>query len=403
MTLPRPAAGAVALFAALWSGVCRADEPYRLAEGDEVRLVAPGAPDFSGVYLLGERGGVALPLTTPVNLEGLTLPEAATALREALSAAMVRPELGLELTRRRPFFITGDVAQAGMYPTQAGLTLAQAVAVAGGGRRAAVSDLQTAVTAIRAGEELDVAVRSLGESRLRLARLEAEIADAADFTPDPALFAQSSQAGAQGDLALVAAREREIFLASSAAYQERLAALSRQRETRDAEIAALEGRRTATERLGAQLAGEMKEVRDLLARGLAPTMRLNALTREADRQQSDLLQIGVMLNQARQGRNQIDLEIANSPRERRVALLERALETRARIDALRRQVEASAALTVESGGAARTGAGAALRTVFRVTRRGAATAEETADGGLPVRPGDLIEVRRILAAPWAAE
>lgn len=403
MTRLRPATGAVALLAALWFGICRAEEPYRLAEGDEVRLVAPGAPDFSGVYLLGERGGLALPLTTPVNLEGLTLAEAAAAIRQALSAALARPELGLELTRRRPFFITGDVAKAGMYPMQAGLTLAQAAALAGGARRAEISDLQTAVTAIRAGEELDVAIRSLGEARLRLARLEAELADAADFAPDPALLTPSSQAGSQRDLATVAAREREILLASRAAYQERMAMLSRQRATRDAEIAALEGRSAATERLGEQLAKEMEAVQDLIARGLAPTLRLNALTREADRQQSDVLQIGVMLNQARQGRNQIDLEIANGPRERRVALLERALETRARIDVLQRQIEASAALVVESGGAARTDAGASLRTMFRIVRRGAAMAEETDDGAQAVQPGDLIEVRRVLAAPWTAE
>ncbi len=394
---------AAALSLALWPGLCPAGEPYRLAEGDEVRLVLPGAPEFAGEYLLGERGDIALPVATPVLLDGLTVPEAAAAVRDALSASLVRPEVGLELTRRRPFFITGDVARAGAYPAQAGLTLAQAVALAGGGRRAEEAGLQTAVTAIRAGEELDVAVRSLVGARLRLARLEAEITDAEAFTPDPARFAPSASGGGDGDFVTVAAAEREILAASRAAYMDRIAVLLRQRDTRDAEIAALEGRSAATERQGALLAEEIEEVRSLIARGLAPLLRLNALTREADRQQSDALQISVLLNQARQGRSQIDLELANLPRERRIALLERALETRSRITILQRQVEASAALVVESGGAARTDAAGALRTVFRVTRGDAALAEETTDGALPVLPGDLIEVRRVLDAPWAGQ
>lgn len=396
----KAARGAATLAAAalLLGAGASAEEPYRLGPDDVVRLEAPGAPGYDRTYRLGEGGRIGIATASPVLLGGLTLDEAAARLREALAGELASPLVGLELTEPRPFFISGDVAEPGAYPARPGLTLGRAVAIAGGVRRGGGGEvgLQTEVLRIRATEERGRALRERAALVVRRARIEAELAGAEDF-PVPDLVG----AAAPDVVAAIVARERAILDAAEAAFAERQALLAELVATRDAEIAALEGRMQASMRQRDAIETELEEVRGLVARALAPTARLNVLAREADRQESDILQIEVMLNQARQARFQHILERANAPRERLIALTEGALDAEARIDALTRAIAAATDVAEESGGVLPESATPrSLR--FHVTRADGERLIATSDDALAVRPGDLVEVRRQPTA-WAVE
>jgi protein involved in polysaccharide export with SLBB domain len=363
---------------------------YRLAEGDRLRLVVPGAPEFAGVYRLGMSGRIALPLDEPVELGGMTLEEAAAAIRAALSREVQQPAVGVEIAEPRPFFIMGDVADSGAYPAEPGLTLGKAMALAGGARRAVGDELQATVVSVRADEEFGGSLFELAAARLRAARIEATIDGRSEFaapTPPPGLAA--------AELAAVEAREEAIQEASTDAFESRMALLQRLLQTRLDEIAALEARLETIAEHGRRLDADIAEIEDLRARGLSTMDRLQSLTREKDRTQSDLLQTNVMLNQAREEQVQIEIELDETPRQRRITLLNDLAEVQERIRRLEGSVQASAQLLDASAGSI--AVPDAIQVTFTVIR-GDRRLEDVSDLTEPVQPGDLIEVKRTVAA-----
>ena len=106
---------------------------YRLGSGDEVRLTVFGEQDLSGTYAVDGRGEVTLPLVRGVVAAGLTAPELADAIADALRQGFLRdPRVTVEVATYRPYFILGEVARPGTYPYQNGLTVLNAVATAEG-------------------------------------------------------------------------------------------------------------------------------------------------------------------------------------------------------------------------------------------------------------------------------
>lgn len=373
------------------TGAATAEETaYRLAEGDQLRLIVPGAPQFAGLYRLGASGRIALPLDERVELDGMTLEDATAAIRSALSKEVQQPALGIEIAEHRPFFIMGDVSDSGSYPVEPGLTLGKAMAIAGGARRKTNDELQATVVSVRSDEEFGGSLFDLAAARLRAARFAAEIEGARDFTaPPPPRGLQTAEVEA------VEARERAIQEASMDAFDSRMALLRRLLQTRVDEIAALEARLETIAEHSRRLDVDIAEVEDLRARGLSTMDRLQSLTREKDRTQSDLLQTNVMLNQAREEQVQIEIDLDETPRNRRITLLNDLSETQNRIRRLEGSVAASAQLLDASTG------GTTIADVVQVTftiTRGDERLENLSDATLPVRPGDLIEVKRSVAA-----
>jgi chromosome segregation ATPase len=251
------------------------------------------------------------------------------------------------------------------------------------------------VTEIRGREELDRSLRDQAETAIRLARLEAELSGKADFAlptlPD----------GVAPDLALaMAAREKATLEASSAAYTARMDSIARLLAARVAEIEALEGRLESSARQTALIEEEIVDARDLLERGLTPISRLNGLLREADSQQSDVLQIRVLLNQARQAVAELELEQQNAPRERQISLSQQIAEASARLAAARLSVTAATDLLAESGAPAAVIPGQP-GVLYRIEREGGTETIETDDGSTAVLPGDLVSVLRLTARTGA--
>ena len=367
-----------------------ADEPeYRLAEGDQLRLVVPGAPQFAGLYRLGESGRIGLPLDGQVELGGMTLEEASVAIRDALTREVQQPALGVEIAERRPFFIMGDVADSGSYPAEPGLTLGKAMALAGGARRTFSDELQATVVAVRSDEEFGGSLFDLAAARIRAARLEAALEGNKEFVaPPPPPRLEPTE------VAAVETRERAILEASTDAYESRMVLLRRLLQTRLDEIAALEARLDTIAEHSRRLDVDIAEVEDLRARGLSTMDRLQSLTREKDRTQSDLLQTNVMLNQAREEQVQIEIDLDETPRVRRIDLLNDLADTQDRMRRLEGSIAASAQLIDASAGST------AVRDVVQVTftiTRADGRQESIADPNAPVRPGDLIEVKRTVA------
>ncbi len=113
---------------------------YRLAPGDKVAVQVFGQTDLSGQFDVNADGMVSLPLVGSVPASGRTLAEITDDLRERLNRFIVNPRFTVDIVTYRQVFVLGEVQKPGGYPYTVGLTAQQAVALAGGFTRRAITD-----------------------------------------------------------------------------------------------------------------------------------------------------------------------------------------------------------------------------------------------------------------------
>lgn len=107
--------------------------PYQLDTGDKLRIFVYGQPNLSRAYTVDHEGRVTVPLIGGVEARGLSTSDLEGVIRQRLGAEFVRdPQVTVEVIQNRPFFIFGEVRQAGQYPYVSGMTVETAVAIAGG-------------------------------------------------------------------------------------------------------------------------------------------------------------------------------------------------------------------------------------------------------------------------------
>jgi len=106
---------------------------YRLASGDRVKVTVYGHEDLSGEFDVDSQGNVALPLIQDVAVEGLTVEQFEVAVTDKLQPDYLKnPRVSVEILTYRPFYIIGEVKAPGSYPFVNGMTVLNAVALAGG-------------------------------------------------------------------------------------------------------------------------------------------------------------------------------------------------------------------------------------------------------------------------------
>ncbi len=107
--------------------------PYRLDAGDRVRVIVFGQTDLSNTYVVDQAGAIAIPLIGTVPARGRSTAQVETDIAAKLRKGYLRnPDVSVEIDRYRPFFAMGELGAPGQYPYVPGLTVQQAVAVAGG-------------------------------------------------------------------------------------------------------------------------------------------------------------------------------------------------------------------------------------------------------------------------------
>ena len=107
--------------------------PYFLDSGDRLRIVVFGQQGLTNTYAVDAAGNIAMPLIGTVPARGATPPQLAKEIAARLRRGFVRdPSVTAEVVAYRPFFILGEVNNAGQYPYVAHMTVETAIAIAGG-------------------------------------------------------------------------------------------------------------------------------------------------------------------------------------------------------------------------------------------------------------------------------
>ena len=108
-------------------------QPYRVDSGDRLRISVFEQAGLTGTYTVDQAGYVAFPLIGAVPSRGHTLPEMESMIAGKLREGYLRdPDVTIEVDRYRSVFIMGEVGQPGQYAYVPGMTVQNAIAVAGG-------------------------------------------------------------------------------------------------------------------------------------------------------------------------------------------------------------------------------------------------------------------------------
>jgi protein involved in polysaccharide export with SLBB domain len=106
---------------------------YQLGSGDRVKVNVFRHEDLSGEFTLDGAGNFAMPLVGEIQAYGLTTRAVEERIREKLEDGyLVDPQVSVEVLNYRPFYILGEVKAPGAYPYVNGMTVLNAVALAGG-------------------------------------------------------------------------------------------------------------------------------------------------------------------------------------------------------------------------------------------------------------------------------
>jgi polysaccharide export outer membrane protein len=109
-------------------------QSYRLGHGDRVAVTVFGEKDMSGEYDIDDTGNLPLPLAGAIKVENMTPRQAEQAVTQRLTRGglMRDPQVTVSVVRYRPVYILGEVQRPGAYPYQSGMSILNAVALAGG-------------------------------------------------------------------------------------------------------------------------------------------------------------------------------------------------------------------------------------------------------------------------------
>lgn len=107
---------------------------YVIQRQDVLALTFPLSPELNQTVTVQPDGYINLQNTASIFVQGLTAPELTLAVKKAYTGVLNDPIVNVDIQDyQKPFFtVSGQVAKPGQYEMRADITVAEAIAVAGG-------------------------------------------------------------------------------------------------------------------------------------------------------------------------------------------------------------------------------------------------------------------------------
>ncbi|TNC10243.1 sugar ABC transporter substrate-binding protein [Methylobacterium terricola] len=348
-------------------------------------------------FTIGADGTLSLPIVGDIPVAGLPTREVgrlvAKRLRDRMELADA-PDTAVEIAQYRPFYITGAVDKPGEYFFRPGLTVAKAVALAGGPPRVADSGLlRLERDAITARGDLAGLHKDRDQLTIRLVRLAAERDD------KPKIEFPKELAG-RPDPGLQALLEREtsIFEARRKALATQVDAIEDLKRFLRQQIDALNGQLATIDTQIKLIATEIRSNEQLAERGLATQQRTIAAGRSMAQMESEKLRTTTDLLRARESISRADLSILDMRSRRATEVTGEMRDTQRMLEQLKPRMEVAERLIIEAEVSAprflsdRSQARRA-KPIYRIARQSGATAQEViAEESTALLPGDAVTV-----------
>ncbi|WP_246704700.1 polysaccharide biosynthesis/export family protein [Rhizobium sp. P32RR-XVIII] len=152
-------------------------EAYRLQPGDVISFDFLDDTELPVSLTIDGDGDAQFPLVGGVEVSGLTVVEALGKLRSEYKdrQILVDPKIALNITTYKPIFVLGEVKNPGSFPYHPGLTVDQAIGLAGGTLTAASNAADKIMTRARLRGEIDGAEVEIVHEAIYAARLAAQL------------------------------------------------------------------------------------------------------------------------------------------------------------------------------------------------------------------------------------
>jgi hypothetical protein len=315
-----------------------------------------------------------------------------------------RPFAAVEIVQFRPFAIVGDVQRPGEYPYRPGLTVLQAISIAGGYHRPEFGLLRLdRDIALAKG---DVRTLLLKQNRLvaRAARLTAALAGREDISLPPELENEKGNRA----ISAVVESERAALAVENDTVRSESAALENIKSLYQREIDSLRGQIEALKQEEGTTKQQLNEVRSLSAKGLALMPTLFNLERSLAHIVNEQMNAEAAIARAEENITLAEQRVREHALERNRANTRDLQQTKDEIAEVRVRIGTAGDLLNEAQISAPAEARERLaesgqRPSFTLLRKdGEITREIAADEATLVEPSDIIKVPMMRPKPYAA-
>ena len=399
---------AIILFVCLMPGMSAADqqgERYTLGPLDWVRVkVYEWRASLDEVFewkalndqfAIGPEGTLSLPLIGEVEAAGLNTAELCQRIAERFRERMgfaEPPSVSVEVVKFRPFYIVGDVQTPGEFPYRPGLTVLQAVSIAGGFYRNAENAQRIGRESISAKGELSLVNVDLIQQIARRARLEAEQRGDSEVKYPASLTQRKSVSS----LSQLLQQEELVFETRRRGYETEVKALEDLATFLRSEITSIESQIETQDRQLALARKELEGVQTLMNKGLASAPRSLGLQRNVAELEGERLVVVSSLSRARQELSKTELSLIALRNKRANDIALELSQTQAKIDELAQKYDTNERLLLEAEIVARSRSARndpELQPHYAIVRHSASgTNEVPADDAAEVQPGDTVKV-----------
>jgi protein involved in polysaccharide export with SLBB domain len=407
--LPKAAVLALAAFLAcavsLEAGPAQADGQYKIRPQTQLKVTVvewvPSLGEYrewealNGEYLVSQSGTLSVPLVGEIAAGGRTTRSLESKITERLkqqTGLVASPVTTVEVVRYPPLFVTGSVDRPGEFEYRPGLTVLQAVAMAGGrARRSEWLGGSSEIDQIRYVGELGRIDLELRRLTARRARLQAEL----DERPAMELPEAGGAASPQ-----VFREEEVIFNARKEAFERQIEALQELSTLFREEINVLGEKSVAQERQVSIAQAELADIAKLVASGTVTRSRETGLERVVADLQSGLLDLVVASMRAQQRLSETQRDALNLKGQRKTEITRDLQAANAQIEELKLRREINDTLLRATGASIlRRDQQVVMERPLRFTviRGGDGGNAFEASAGTLLEPGDVLDVRIELA------
>lgn len=335
-----------------------APSKYPLGPEDKVRIkVFEWRPSQDEVFewkalndefTVNAAGILSIPLAGDVQVNGLSVDEVARLIADRLRGRMnltAPPDTSIDIVQYRPFFVTGDVSRPGPYPFRPGLTVLEALSIAGGLLRPADLGLSQMTREVISGEgDLTQLAQDYDALLVRRARLQAEIDHEATFELPPEL----TRDGAQPLATAVLKAEMLIFQARQHSLSTQMQALHVLRDFLVKEGESLDAQLTTVDTQMQLINKELTSVSSLVEKGMVVAPRQLALERSVAQIQGDRLSMQTNKLRVQEEMSKTDLALIELANNRTTEASVELRDTQLKLDALRAKTTTTTRLLVEA-------------------------------------------------------
>jgi len=326
---------------------------YHLGQGDKVRLKVfawRAAKDeifawspLNAEFSVGVSGAVSLPLLGDVQAAGLSPGELSRSIAYRLQdrfGLVERPEISVEIAQYRPFYIVGNVAHPGEYAFRPGITVLQAMSIAGGEARS-LDALRLRREIISSSGDLDVLKSERVSLMARKTRLNAELS-ASDTLEFPPLLVSNPDARA------ILMQEQQLFRARKSAFDSQLAALTKLNNYLHKEADSAQAQLTTHQREVELVQEELNSIKALVAKKLAIQSRRVELERNFMQVQGERLRLESGVMRVKQEISKTQLNMVELRNNRSQEITTELAATEAKLDQVNRRIETTNDLLADS-------------------------------------------------------